>query len=218
MGTQIEKIFEILNDWRLLPNYQLERRADIFFALYLPEIIKQKFDIEITYDNIIPEFPLRKGTVSEKEKDSRSRNLSYKVDYTVITATKVFFIELKTDTNSIRNSQIEYLIDSQKANWKTLIDGILDIVKASKSTKYNHLLKKLREDHKCIDENNQNIAENKPIEPIKIVYILPQEDELLKEKEIPMITFAEVIEAIKGNKDELTRHFVESLNKWQNQI
>lgn len=40
---KIEEIFDWLDRWRQLPAYQLERRADIFFALYLPEIIAYKF-------------------------------------------------------------------------------------------------------------------------------------------------------------------------------
>jgi hypothetical protein len=55
---QIDKLFDLLDDWRLLPDYQLERRADIFFALSLPEIIKGKFNKNIEY--IIPEFPIKK--------------------------------------------------------------------------------------------------------------------------------------------------------------
>jgi len=209
MGTQIEKVFEILNDWRLLPNYQLERRADIFFALYLPEIInqnKQKFGIEITYDNIIPEFPLRKGTIFPKENIDKP-NQSVKVDYAVITSSKVIFIELKTDNNSVNQDQIDYLEKAKEAKFTHLIEGVRLIEEKTKQKKkYKHLLEKL-------DEFDLSTEKE-----IGIVYILPQEDELLKKKEIPMITFAEVIEAIKGNKDELTRHFIESLKKWQTQI
>ena len=202
MGTQIEKVFEILNDWRQLPNYQLERRADIFFALYLPEIIKRKFGIEITYDNIIPEFPLRKGTLFLNES-----NQSVKVDYAIITSSKVIFIELKTDNNSVNQDQIDYLEKAKEAKFTHLIEGVRLIEEKTKQKKkYKHLLEKL---------DGFDLSTEKEI---GIVYILPQEDELLKKKEIPMITFTEVIEAIKGNKDELTRHFIESLNKWQTQI
>jgi hypothetical protein len=34
---QIDTLFDRMDAWRHLPNYQLERRADIFFAMYLPE-------------------------------------------------------------------------------------------------------------------------------------------------------------------------------------
>jgi len=31
----INELFDLLDDWRNLPSYQLERRADIFFAIHL---------------------------------------------------------------------------------------------------------------------------------------------------------------------------------------
>jgi len=36
----IDNLFNLLDDWRTLPAYQLERRADIFFALYLDKILE----------------------------------------------------------------------------------------------------------------------------------------------------------------------------------
>ncbi|MBV2194981.1 MAG: hypothetical protein KUL78_00555, partial [Flavobacterium sp.] len=57
----IDKLFELLDDWRFLPAYQLERRADIFFALHLEKIIEKKFNVKI--DTIIPEFPVRVGEI-----------------------------------------------------------------------------------------------------------------------------------------------------------
>ena len=46
----IERVFELLDRWRHLPAYKLEPRADIFFALYLPEVLSNHFkrlDLEI---------------------------------------------------------------------------------------------------------------------------------------------------------------------------
>ena len=76
--NDIEKIFDLLKKWYKFPKYQLERRVDIFFALYLPDILKKKrknyvIDEEKKYDYIIPEFPLRK-------KDSYASN---NADYAV---------------------------------------------------------------------------------------------------------------------------------------
>jgi hypothetical protein len=42
----ISKLFHLLDNWRNLPSYQLERRADIFFALYLDKIIKSDIVIQ----------------------------------------------------------------------------------------------------------------------------------------------------------------------------
>ena len=43
MAKRGEDVFELLDDWRHLPAYQLERRADIYFAMYLPELLAERF-------------------------------------------------------------------------------------------------------------------------------------------------------------------------------
>lgn len=52
----INKLFDTLDDWRTLPAYQLERRADIFVAINLEKIIEHKFSIKIDFKT--PEFPV----------------------------------------------------------------------------------------------------------------------------------------------------------------
>ena len=39
---KLEELFARLDDWRHLPAYQLERRADIFFSLYLPDVLARR--------------------------------------------------------------------------------------------------------------------------------------------------------------------------------
>jgi hypothetical protein len=137
----INDLFNLLDKWRLLPAYQLERRADIFFGLFLPEILKEKFKVEI--DHIIPEFPVRLGSI-----DGSANNQSYKIDYLAVSksANRVFLIELKTDMNSRRTVQDNYLNAAKEMNITGLIDGLLLIYKASRhKTKYNYLLKELVE-------------------------------------------------------------------------
>lgn len=76
MNSQIDQVFSLLDKWRNFPGYQLERRADIFFALYLKEILDYKFDYAA--DLIIPEFPVRRGSIYN---DGKSDNKSVKIDY-----------------------------------------------------------------------------------------------------------------------------------------
>lgn len=35
-------LFDRMDNWRHLPSYQLERRADLIFSLYLPEVLVAK--------------------------------------------------------------------------------------------------------------------------------------------------------------------------------
>ena len=58
----ITDLFDRLDAWRHFPNYQLERRADIFFALYLPEVLESTLGIAIN-PRLAPEFPVRIGTI-----------------------------------------------------------------------------------------------------------------------------------------------------------
>lgn len=41
----VEGVFNLLDCWRHLPAYQLERRADIIFALFLLEVLQERFDL-----------------------------------------------------------------------------------------------------------------------------------------------------------------------------
>lgn len=41
----VEGVFNLLDCWRHLPAYQLERCADIIFALFLPEVLQERFDL-----------------------------------------------------------------------------------------------------------------------------------------------------------------------------
>lgn len=75
----IDKLFKHLDNWRHLPAYQLERRADIFFGIYLQEILKKKFNEDI--DFIVPEFPVRLGNVY---KDKPVKNLTYHLKLTML--------------------------------------------------------------------------------------------------------------------------------------
>ena len=47
-------IFDLLDKWRHFPSYQLERRADIFFAAFLPDLIDDKY--KSIPRTIIPEY------------------------------------------------------------------------------------------------------------------------------------------------------------------
>ena len=40
----IDTLFDRMDAWRHLPSYQLERRADLFFSLYLPEVLEARAD------------------------------------------------------------------------------------------------------------------------------------------------------------------------------
>ena len=208
----IDDVFELLDKWRHFPNYQLERRADIYFAMFLPDVLKARYGP----CEIIPEFPLRHGTLGINE-TPRDENLSVKVDYAAFTKDPqaVYFVELKTDLASISDEQNCRLKKAEGMEFKELVTGVCKLRKRAKGQhkeKYDHLLNRLS--GLCVLELAQ-----KP----EIVYILPscnpsnkREKKLLKEVEEfadCIITFKEFADAVKG-RGEIANRFALSLLEW----
>ena len=108
---QIDTLFNRMDAWRHLPNYQLERRADIFFALYLPEVLEAKLRFAVGPE-LAPEFPVRIGTIYPNIPIDKS----YKIDYVALSAAadKAVLVELKTEGLSRRPEQDKYLLAAQK--------------------------------------------------------------------------------------------------------
>jgi hypothetical protein len=207
----INKLFDLLDDWRHLPNYQLERRADIFFAVHLEIIFRKLLGVDV--DLIIPEFPVRLGEISENLPEL---NKSFKVDYLLYSksAKKVFLVELKTDLGSLREKQDWYLESAAKIGVSGLIDGLLKIYNATQyKTKYDNLLEKLEAIHWIERTSNSFNNLNCNIEP-QIVYIQP----LNPDGKQNVITFENIISALSDIGDPLTKRFVESLEKWTRAI
>jgi len=69
------RILDLLDGWRDLPAYQLERRADVFFAAFLPQFLSFRYRTSVRA-SLIPEFPLRLRTLFpgiERKKDESCR-------------------------------------------------------------------------------------------------------------------------------------------------
>jgi len=167
-NKMIDGLFDNLDKWRHLPSYQLERRADLFFSLYLPEFISKEFNCKID-NKIIPEFPVKLSIIYQNkkvldetfkpDKVNMESNQSIKIDYVLLTETldTAYLIELKTDSNSINQIQAENLLYTGDS-FTELLSGILDIYcKANISTKnrkkYNCLLYNL-DDMGLLDKKN----------------------------------------------------------------
>ena len=146
--SSIETIFSTLDIWRHLPAYQLERRADLFFGMFLPKVLAREYNRCESGIRVIPEFPLHKKTLGIGE-----HNDSLKVDFAAFSGnSQAFLIELKTDMNSIDEKQKCNLLKAKKAGLGRLLQGIIEICKsdgvknsAPKSKKYAHLMFQLEE-------------------------------------------------------------------------
>jgi len=140
----------------------------------MKEIIEHAFPrARIDRADIIPEFPLRKGTMSEgAPDDDRSTN----VDYLVLdrTASTAYLVELKTDESSVGSSQRTLLVEATR-KIPALLDGILRITakpKLGHRWKYEALRRKLH-DLKWVEERAGEWVRCGAPKTVKAVYIKP---------------------------------------------
>ena len=208
-SDKISELFDLLDNWRYFQAYQLERRADIFFALYLKHIIHSKFGVPI--DAIIPEFPVRVGAIIDKE-----INKSFKIDYVCVSQEKriVYLVELKTDMNSRREKQDWYLKRAQEINVKGLVDGLFKIYHAThQKRKYTYLFHVLENLGWLFGVGEETICNFGAMYQMEILYIQPEKhpDDILSN----VITFEEIISILSANPDPVAKRFVDSLKRWK---
>lgn len=224
---QIDNLFDRMDVWRHLPNYQLERRADLFFSLYLPEVLEAKLGFPIA-DQIVPEFPVRIGTIYPHTKDRPVH--SYKIDYIALSADadKAILVELKTEGMSRRDSQDEYLLASRKVGFSALLNGVLDIFRATNSKrKYFVLLEHLeslgllripkemkeimsRPNLQGATEVSHMIQVTEPPTECIIVYVQPNGDG------DDIISFTDFRTVVQKYNDPVSQRFARSLSEWAN--
>lgn len=226
MDDIINTIFIQLNRWRNLPNYQLERRTDIFFSLYLQDLIMFKTG-SMVCPIIVPEFPIKRELVCPGYKT----NKSIKIDYVAFgTNGTVYYTELKTDVNSRRVSQDDYMDTCVSIGFSRIINGLKDIFIATSSKQKYYQLFELLQTAEVISlpaglkeavasDNSEIISLIKCIElkrefpESKIVYIQPHQEKDTENKHF--IGFEDIVEVLKGRNDEFSRAFSEYLLKWR---
>ena len=204
----INAVFDLLDHWRQLPAYQLERRADIFFSLYLSEILKDALDIHIK-GTIVPEFPVKQPRT----------NRSDKVDYLAVTADgrKLVYVELKTDDNSLRRTQFDYLIRAASCPPHQVLEDLQQIAMATrKKTKYAALQSILEQ----MDLFGSQILRFP--ESSQVILIQPKSKveswvtQMFKDSEVEfsVIGFNQVADIVSGHKDPISKRFSKSLRLW----
>ena len=156
-------------DWKKLPAYRAEPRIDSLIGYYLKDLLSSKLRDPIK--GIIPEFPLRLGTLNPDINDKNYADRSYKVDFLAIgSSDKNYLVEFKTDGKSLRPGQDKYLIQAEKTGTKKIIGGVLQIAKVSSyKVKYKHLLTKIHK-YGLLDDNSQYTGLNPAM---KKTYVIP---------------------------------------------
>ncbi len=140
----LEIVFRHLDRWRHLPAYQLERRADVFFSVYLKAVVEELEGVALE-DEIIPELPIKRDLIWP-DAHPRTHNLSVKVDYVLSSRdrSRVFFVELKTDGDSRRDEQDAYLEKARTLGFRRIVEGVRALLlKTDAHQKYHHLASSL---------------------------------------------------------------------------
>lgn len=222
--NEVETIFNLLEKWYKFPKYQLERRLDIFFALYLPEILKKELNIDAKHTNIIPEFPLKKAD------SNKSNNADYAIFSKKDEKVQLYLIELKTDMRSIKGKQENYYLKAKEDGFREILKDLIVIRDHSKMwEKYDDLLDTLtnygvmessikKENRKA--KNGGWSVKSKECENIhiKIIYLIPTDSTEVREgmgEDDSIITFDKVIDIISKNvkPSEVSKCFINILEK-----
>lgn len=224
----LDALFRNLDTWRHLPNYQLERRADIFFSVYLKGIVEEFTGAAID-DDVIPEFPIKRDLVWPE----LATNKSVKVDYALFAKDRgrVFFVELKTDSGSRRDAQDIYLEWAKNHGFKEIVAGVRSILlHTSAHQKYHHLAVvlarlgylKLPDDLTSViypelrDGLLPRLAEitvSDANPSVEVIYIQPEQPKVSKgERCIDFERFAQHVDKF---SDPLSRKFAEYLRLWK---
>ncbi len=218
----IKRVFELMDSWRHLPAYQLERRADIFFALFLPEVLKERFHLDQD-PVLIPEFPVKR---------TRENNLPSRIDYLALQRRKAgefgqgFLVELKTDMSSRREDQDDLLHRAASRGMKCLLKELLEVCGAtSERPKYVYLLNLLKKVElvewdgelpmrqgfgKALKEIKAKLETKEAAywPKLSVVYVQPRRPE-----PVDIVDFCEFADEIKG-RGEIGCLFAKRLKKW----
>ncbi len=227
MHDRLTTLFANLDRWRHLPDYQLERRADIFFSVYLPAVVAAHTGVPVSTD-VIPELPILRSLIWPDTEG----NLSVKVDYAVFAEdrSKVFFVELKTDPASRRDAQDTYLARSVEVGFRSIVEGIVEISQATAlRQKYGHLLHALA-DHGCVQlpdgldahlwpDVRRGVGKLLPEVSVsvgdeefgvEVIYVQPKRNG----EHVNVIDFEEFATHVERDADPVSELFALSLRRW----
>lgn len=192
--SSVQSYFSVLRDWKRLPAYRAEPRVDSIVGFALPEILLHNRNERVTL--VIPELPLRIGSVQPQHEGKSFSNKSFKVDFFVMTeGGKNYLVEFKTDSGSRREKQDAYLEAARDVRLGAVVEGILKLYQATTyKKKYRYLLAKL-EEAGLVSSENAGYAASVADDRLHVLYVQPhaKEDDLGRD----ILDFVAVAEALR---------------------
>lgn len=172
----LRKLLDELADLDKTPKFQLERAISPLLGIFINDIINKVFDAKVIIS--IPEFPLK------KPKNKQSTNIDW---LSIDNENKTLYcIELKTDTHSFRDKQLEVYTEIRE---KIIRDGAEFLFqelkqiapKSNRKEKYRRLLEKID-----IQKLDFSLYKN-----FEIIYLVP-DDSKLKAENVTRIDLSEL--------------------------
>jgi len=128
-------VIELLEDNKGFPYYAAERRIDLFLSYYVHEILSYHLEEDIVF--VAPEFPIK----------HKNNNQADKADLLCVlpSANQPIIVEVKTDSESFKMSQLEKYITNTK-KWQDIVNGLIPLIancRSDKRVKYFYLMQRL---------------------------------------------------------------------------
>jgi hypothetical protein len=205
-----DKYFDMMVDWKQLPAYRTEPRIDSLIGFYLKDILESYLHEKIS--GIIPEFPLRLGTINPECEKTNYKDKSYKIDFLAVGMLgKNFLIEFKSDSNSLRENQDKYLERAKRLGTRAIVEGALRIADISSYTKKYSYLKSKMLRLGIIKENFEYSGQNPELE---VIYVKPSNKEA-KENVIEFDWIADWMNKRFSDVESFEKYFAATLRKWK---
>jgi len=148
-------LFETLASNKRLPKYQFERRVDAMVSLFLPDILTELKGWRT--ELIVPEFPLKKAANNQS---TNADHLLFRHADGAGPAEAWVLFELKTDSDSCREEQLDAYLSAIESGMPKLISDLDTIATASNDrAKYAEL--------------RSRVARFPPDRPLHLVYLAP---------------------------------------------
>lgn len=214
MGKKNEQdtCFKRLKRWKEYPNFKAEQRVDWILSMAIPILLEEKFKSRCKL--ILPEFPLRNGTVNDNN-SNRSNKIDY---YCLLENEEHYLVELKTDSDSISSNQINYYKKVKEKIVYEILEGLMKIKDKSRSKdKYNSYIKPLI-GNKLIIDGNIRVNKNKKF---NIVYIVPDKNNkqlnnnVFKSKEFIVFELKDLCNILKKSDNEFLKELGAIVEEWE---
>jgi len=137
MTDKFIELIHLLEKNKAFPYYAAERRADLFFAYFIEEMLSDFYKADVLF--VAPEFPIKHANTNQANK----ADLLCVFKKTL----QPIIVEIKTDRTSFKQSQLKDYIKNIPS-WKNIVEGIFSITKnkntsADYRVKYFNLLQRL---------------------------------------------------------------------------